>query len=191
MIDPTEFCIKETLEHKKAVENMMFLLAALLLERCQEHDNSKLSSQELPGFVEYTPKLKNCTYGSDEYNRYLLELKPFLNHHYENNRHHPEHFKNDIERYCTECNHGFSKLDEEYYIENRMCPNCLKKSNIQKRSTLKGMTLIDLIEMLCDWKAATLRHADGGILKSIEYNKKRFGISDELCQILKNTVPLL
>src|SRR5690554_941138 len=26
---------------------------------------------------------------------------------------------------------------------------------------INGMTLLDLIEMLCDWKAATERHADG------------------------------
>jgi hypothetical protein len=39
-----------------------------------------------------------------------------------------------------------------------------------------------------DWKAATLRHADGDILKSIEINQKRFGYSDDLKEIFKNTV---
>lgn len=52
---------------------------------------------------------------------------------------------------------------------------------------IKDMTLIDLIEMLCDWKAATLRHNDGNILKSIDSNQQRFQFSDELKQILKNT----
>lgn len=50
-----------------------------------------------------------------------------------------------------------------------------------------GMCLIDLIEMLCDWKAATLRHNDGDIMESIKINKKRFGYSDELERILTNT----
>lgn len=50
------------------------------------------------------------------------------------------------------------------------------------------MNLVDLIEMLCDWKAATLRHNDGDILKSIDINQKRFGYSDELKQIFINTV---
>jgi hypothetical protein len=53
---------------------------------------------------------------------------------------------------------------------------------------IRGMTLLDLIEMFCDWKAATLRHNDGDIRKSIEINQKRFGYSDELKQILLNTL---
>lgn len=53
---------------------------------------------------------------------------------------------------------------------------------------IRGMSLLDLIEMVCDWKAATLRHADGDILKSVEINQKRFGYSDELKEIILNTV---
>ena len=56
---------------------------------------------------------------------------------------------------------------------------------------IRGMSLLDITEMLCDWKAAALRHADGNILKSIEINQKRFGYSDELKQILFNTVHAL
>ena len=52
---------------------------------------------------------------------------------------------------------------------------------------VKGMSLIDLIEMLCDWKAATLRHTDGDFRRSMEVNKKRFEISDELFNLLENT----
>lgn len=53
---------------------------------------------------------------------------------------------------------------------------------------MAGMTLLDVIEMFCDWKAATERHADGDIVKSIKINKKRFGYSDMLEQIFLNTV---
>jgi hypothetical protein len=42
--------------------------------------------------------------------------------------------------------------------------------------------------MIVDWKAASERHADGDILRSIEINQSRFGYSDELKQILVNTV---
>lgn len=51
-----------------------------------------------------------------------------------------------------------------------------------------GMTLIDLVEMICDWKAASERHADGNILDSIDKNRERFGLSDQLVSILTNTV---
>jgi hypothetical protein len=54
-----------------------------------------------------------------------------------------------------------------------------------------GMTLLDLLEMICDWLAATKRHNDGDINKSIEINTKRFGLSDQLVSILKNTVSTL
>lgn len=56
---------------------------------------------------------------------------------------------------------------------------------------IKGMTLIDLIEMFCDWKAATMRHHDGDIMKSIDINQKRFGYSDELVIIFRNTADWL
>lgn len=53
---------------------------------------------------------------------------------------------------------------------------------------IQGMSLLDLTEMICDWKAATERHNDGNIMKSMEINQKRFGYSDELKRILLNTV---
>lgn len=50
-----------------------------------------------------------------------------------------------------------------------------------------GMTLLDLVEMLCDWKAATERHADGSLERSIQINRERFALSDQLAAILENT----
>ena len=41
--------------------------------------------------------------------------------------------------------------------------------------------------MFIDWKAASERHDDGDIFRSIEINKNRFGISEQLCKIFKNT----
>jgi hypothetical protein len=56
---------------------------------------------------------------------------------------------------------------------------------------IKDMNLLSLVEMLCDWIAATKRHADGDIRKSIEFNQTRFGYSDELKGFLLNTVNYL
>jgi hypothetical protein len=53
---------------------------------------------------------------------------------------------------------------------------------------IAGMTLIDLVEMLCDWKAAGQRHANGSIEKSLAVNRERFAIGDQLQAILVNTV---
>lgn len=54
-----------------------------------------------------------------------------------------------------------------------------------------GMSLVQVLEMLCDWAAACSRHNDGDIRKSIEINQARFGYGDELKRILLNTLPLL
>lgn len=51
-----------------------------------------------------------------------------------------------------------------------------------------GMSLLDVLEMLCDWKAAGERHADGSIDRSLAINRVRFKISDQLQAILENTV---
>lgn len=67
-----------------------------------------------------------------------------------------------------------------HYAHNRHHPEHFKNG-------MKDMTLIDILEMLCDWKSSSMRHNDGNILKSIEINQKRFGYSEDLRQILENT----
>lgn len=39
---------------------------------------------------------------------------------------------------------------------------------------VKVMPRLDQIEMLCDWAAATRRHDDGNLQRSVEINKDRF-----------------
>ncbi len=53
---------------------------------------------------------------------------------------------------------------------------------------VNDMDLFQFIEMLCDWKAAVERHDDGDVYKSLEINKERFGIDDQLYGIMKNTI---
>ena len=50
-----------------------------------------------------------------------------------------------------------------------------------------GMDLLDLIEMYCDWAAATLRGKDGDMSKGIEINVERFKLDPQLASILRNT----
>lgn len=70
---------------------------------------------------------------------------------------------------------------EHHYRENSHHPEHYENG-------IEGMSLLDLIEMICDWKAATQRHDDGNIRRSIEINAERFNISPALVQILRNTV---
>ncbi len=52
---------------------------------------------------------------------------------------------------------------------------------------IDGMNLFDVVEMFFDWKAATERNKDGNIYTSIEANKTRFKMSDQLANIFLNT----
>ena len=177
--------IKETRKHINNVMNCIFIVIQELLERAKTHDDSKLCSPELETFMKYTPKLATSTYGSDEYKQFLAEMKPALDHHYECNRHHPEHFKTWV---CSMCHQGH----REKPMRCAKCGSYFPDADpeIILKPDVSQMNLVDIIEMLCDWKAATMRHNDGDILKSIEFNKKRFQISDQLTQIFLNTVSL-
>lgn len=55
-------------------------------------------------------------------------------------------------------------------------------------SFVDDMDLLDLVEMLADWCAATKRNKNGNIHKSIEHNQGRFNMSPQLTSIFKNTV---
>ncbi len=138
----------ETLKHIKQVGEFLWQVIYVIGKRITHHDSSKLQEPEKSMYDRYTPMLRSLTYGSDEYKATLKEMGAALEHHYEVNSHHPEHYPNGID----------------------------------------GMSLIDLIEMLADWKAASMRHDDGDILKSLEINRLRFGMSDQLFEILKNTL---
>lgn len=145
----------ETLAHIDRVRHFVGQAEWNLSVRAEKHDASKLIPPEVEAFDIATPKLAGLEYGSEEYRQSLRDLGPALQHHFEQNDHHPEHFENGV----------------------------------------RGMSLMALIEMLCDWRAASERtkqrtddpekvktFADG-----LAYQKERFGISDDLYEILLNT----
>jgi hypothetical protein len=59
-----------------------------------------------------------------------------------------------------------------------------------RENGINGMTLIDIMEMLIDWKSASSAYGDS-FEKSLEVTKKRFNIDDQLFQILENTAKYL
>lgn len=70
---------------------------------------------------------------------------------------------------------------DNHYAKNTHHPEHWSKG-------IEGMDLLDLVEMLCDWAAATKRNKNGNVHKSIDHNEERFGISPQLSQIFRNTV---
>jgi len=56
------------------------------------------------------------------------------------------------------------------------------------KNGIDGMDIIDIIEMFCDWVAAVKRNKNGDIKRSLEINKDRFNMSDQLYNIFLNSV---
>jgi len=52
---------------------------------------------------------------------------------------------------------------------------------------VRGMDLLDLLEMVCDWTAASERTKDGDLARSLGQNQERFGYGDELAGVIENT----
>lgn len=183
---------KDTQEHIENVRSYLQDIIENLWARQIDHDASKLQSPEKEMFDEFTPKLKALTYGSNEYKACLKDMGQALKHHYEANSHHPEHYKM---WQCPVCESVFPEKDapEAVVFKGiRLCPKCCVNGTIMEcalepTSGVYGMSLFDIVEMLADWKAAGQRHADGDLRKSLEINKARFEISDQLFEILINT----
>lgn len=88
---------------------------------------------------------------------------------------------------CTYGSEEYNKFKKEmgvaldhHYARNSHHPE-------HHKNGINDMTLLDLIEMLVDWKAASERHNDGNIKKSIEINGSRFEMSPQLIRIFENT----
>jgi hypothetical protein len=143
-------CQVETQKHIERVRHYIRFVTDRLTLRGVKHDAIKLESPEIELFAKHTKHLSNTAYNSEGYKMHLAALKPALDHHYANSRHHPEHFPKGI----------------------------------------NDMNLVDIMEMICDWKASSERQKDGNLLKSIEMNATRFGYDDQVKQIFINTAKL-
>ena len=151
----------ETRKHIQEVGKYLNIFACEILKRATLHDKSKLEEPEKSIFEKYTPLLKGTTYGSEEYKKLLSEMKPALDHHYAVNKHHPEF--NDVNGF------SFQTLNDP----------------------IRSMDLFDVVEMICDWLAATKRHSDGNIGKSITINTERFRLDEQVSMLLRNTAARL
>jgi len=137
---------RDTLEHITKVAQYLGLCAIRLLERAEDHDASKWEEPELSGYAGLTEALKGLEYGTPEHRAAFASFKPIVQHHYENNSHHPEHWPGGV----------------------------------------NDMSLLDVLEMFADWKAANER-GNADFARAIEVSVNRFDIDDQLAAILENT----
>ena len=153
---------EDTNDHKQMVYDLLFKVVEELATRAVEHDLSKLGPVEKP-VIDERGLMKNA-----------------IAHHHAVNRHHPEHFK---KYQCARCLKRFN-------IEVINCPECGYSLFSVEPEGIKGMNIVDIIEMLCDIKAMST-HDGSDMMKRLELHQKRYRYSDELAWIFKNTVGVL
>lgn len=133
--------------HISRVRRYISTFIQLLIRRAENHDKSKLEEPELSWWKEMD-KEPRYPYGSEEYKQKIKRWNKVFKHHYQYNRHHPEHY--------------------EYGVSE--------------------MTLIDIVEMMCDWLGYKDTTTVTEALKVCDEQMARYDISEELRQIIFNTL---
>ena len=133
--------------HISRVRRHINTFIQLLIRRAENHDKSKLEEPELSWWKEMD-KEPRYPYGSEEYKQKIKRWNKVFKHHYQYNRHHPEHY--------------------EYGVSE--------------------MTLIDIVEMMCDWLGYKDTTTVTEALKVCDEQMARYDISEELRQIILNTL---
>jgi hypothetical protein len=85
-----------TLQHIKLVANNLMNFCIKMIQRAKVHDESKLGSIEKPYNDEFSQQLYSHEYMSEEYKQVLAKMQPAVEHHVQNNSHHPEYYANGI-----------------------------------------------------------------------------------------------
>jgi hypothetical protein len=166
--------LMDTKDHIEAVQDWLYIALGMLQVRATKHDASKLREPEMSGFMAMMAdaRLKDLTYGSEEYRKVLAEHEGTVNLHYSRNDHHPE--------YWAIADPG-DEMAQPFY----------DKTLAANGYAMRQMNLIALLEMLADWMASTGRMKDGDIMRSIDINAQRFGYGPEITALLKNTARVL
>lgn len=130
---------------------------ANLLTRSNKHDISKVEDEEeKSGYIYMSAELEGVKYGSEKYNQIMSKYKKFVDMHYKNNSHHPEHY--ELPPFSCDKGQGYTMMSVFDKAE-MICDWCavIQTKNLEK-----------------DYK------------NNLEINKKRFNIPDsDFKQILQ------
>lgn len=59
------------------------------------------------------------------------------------------------------------------------------------KNGISGMNFMSMLEMIVDWKSASSAYGDTPFEESMQINKKRFGIDEQLYEVMVNTAKSL
>ena len=90
----------------------------------------------------------------------------------------------------AQCSYGSDEYKGHLHALTKTLKNhygCNPHHPEHHKDGIHGMSMIDKIEMLCDWAASTKRHKDGSLERSIEQNAERFDYDEVFKQSLFTT----
>ena len=143
--------LTDIIHHISEVSENLLAMKSDLERRAIVHDRSKLEALEFDSFVKTRPQFKKVDYGTKEYQECVNLIKPAIDHHYKNNRHHTAFHKN-----------GFA-----------------------------DMNLLDILEMLADWKAASRRSPNLTFKDSLPRAFNKYKIPENMQRHILNTLQYL
>jgi len=153
MTEPYD-CTDDIKRHIWRVRKRMQDFARQIVDRSTSHDKTKLEEPEKSMYDEFTPKLREVIFGSDEYRASLANMGTALQHHYQENRHHPEHFKNGI--------NGMTLVDLVEMVSDWMAMAEVKNSSTDLAYLANRF---NISEQLVDIIANTIRENDQGVIR--------------------------
>lgn len=141
----------------------------------------------------YAEKLHTHIFNQQKFVQRLLDVVKYDSiHHDESKVSNPEFtFYAKLDKALTPVKYGSEEYRE---ITSDPHVNMHKENNSHHpeyyENGIDGMTLSDIINMLADWKSASMT-SDTPFIEGMKMNKERFNISDQLWNILVNTVEQL
>ncbi len=91
-------CTNDVRQHQRDVRRYMNLVIMELDRRALVHDDSKLTEPEKSCYDKWKPVLEATPFGTPEYDAAVRQMGEGLRAHFQNNRHHPEHFNDGVEK---------------------------------------------------------------------------------------------
>ena len=126
------------------------------------------------------------------YKKYISELLDRKANHDKTKLEFPE--KQEFDKYnqkLKELSIGTDEYNENLYVlRNALCHHYRYNRHHPEHfgNGIYGMTIMDLTEMICDWKASSERQKNGDIFDGIEKQSQRFNYDKKMVRVLSNTV---
>jgi len=103
-----------------------------------------------------------------------------------------ESLGNDFRKFKYGSEEYYKKVNDPRFQEAVKHHHMVNRHHIEHfKNGIKDMNLFDIIEMICDWKAASERQENSVFEEHIQVNFYRFGIPDEYKNMIINTAKAL